>query len=51
MILCSADWHNSPVAVKSFKGVVMYSVLIFFKLRLLFVVAQAALYSTSNGMV
>ena len=28
MILSSADWHSSPVAVKSFKGVVMYSFLI-----------------------
>ena len=51
MILYSTDGHASPVAVKSFKGVVMYSVLIFFKLRLLFVVAQIAPYSTSNGMV
>jgi hypothetical protein len=23
MILCSADWHSCPVAVKSFKGVVI----------------------------
>jgi len=50
MILYSDDGHSTAVAVKSFKDVAK-CILIFFKLRLLYVVIQISPHSTSNCMV